>query len=309
MIQLKIEIDHFEYFFLRLSTILNYKSKMVKIFPFVFILLWSSAFITTKPIIDNSDPFSALAFRFSIVTIGFFLFSIYSNQKIFINRKNFIESFFSGVLFHGVYLGGVFFSISKGMPTGIAALIVTLQPILTNALSGPILNEKVTTKQWIGVLLGFMGAALVLGVDIGSNIPIIGLAATIIALIAITSSTIWQKKLSNNLPLSVSNMYQALGGFTFHIIVIIFFAKPYIDFSQTFVIAMSHQIFLVSFGAFTILMYLIKNNSASKTVSIFFLIPATSAFMAWLFLNESLSHLDLIGFLITTIGVYIATRD
>ena len=282
---------------------------MVKIFPFVFILLWSSAFITTKPIIDNSDPFSALAFRFSIVTIGFFLFSIYSNQKIFINRKNFIESFFSGVLFHGVYLGGVFFSISKGMPTGIAALIVTLQPILTNALSGPILNEKVTTKQWIGVFLGFMGAALVIGVDIGSNIPIIGLAATIIALIAITSSTIWQKKLSNNLPLSVSNMYQALGGFTFHIIVIFFFTKPYIDFSQTFVIAMSHQIFLVSFGAFTILMYLIKNNSASKTVSIFFLIPATSAFMAWLFLDESLTNLDFLGFLITTIGVYIATRD
>ena len=282
---------------------------MVKIFPFFFILLWSSAFITTKPIIDNSDPFSALAFRFAIVTIGFFLFSIYSNQKIFIKKKNFIESFFSGILFHGVYLGGVFFSISKGMPTGIAALIVTLQPILTNALSGPILNEKVTTKQWIGVLLGFMGAALVIGFDIGSNIPIIGLTATIIALIAITSSTIWQKKLSNNLPLSVSNMYQALGGFVFHIIIIIFFVKPYIDFSQTFIIAMSHQIFLVSFGAFTILMYLIKNNSASKTVSIFFLIPATSAFMAWLFLNESLSHLDLVGFLITTIGVYIATRD
>ena len=72
---------------------------------------------------------------------------------------------------------------------------------------------------------------------------------------------------------------------------------------------MGHQIFLVSFGAFTILMFLIKKNSASKTVSIFFLIPATSAFMAWLFLNETLTHLDLVGFLITTIGVYIATRD
>ena len=282
---------------------------MVRIFPIIFILLWSSAFITTKPLIDNSDPFSALAFRFSIVTLGFFLFSLYSRQKILVNTKNFIESFFSGVLFHGLYLGGVFFSISKGMPTGIAALIVTLQPILTNALSGPILNEKVTKKQWIGVLLGFFGAGLVLGYDIGSGIPLIGLVATIIALIAITSSTIWQKKISNNLPLSVSNMYQALGGVTFHIIVIIIFAKPYIDFTQTFIIAMSHQIFLVSFGAFTILMYLIKNNSASKTVSIFFLIPATSAFMAWLFLNESLSNLDLLGFIITTIGVYIATRD
>jgi drug/metabolite transporter (DMT)-like permease len=282
---------------------------VVKIFPFLFIVLWSSAFITTKPLIDNSDPFSALAFRFSIVTVGFFLFSLYSKQKILINKKNFIESFFSGVLFHGIYLGGVFFSISKGMPTGIAALIVTLQPILTNALSGPILNEKVSVKQWIGVLLGFIGAALVLGFDIGTNIPKIGLIATIIALIAITSSTIWQKKLSNNLPLSVSNMYQALGGVTFHIIIIFFFVEPYINFTQTFIIAMSHQIFLVSFGAFTILMYLIKNNSASKTVSIFFLIPATSAFMAWLFLNENLTNLDIFGFLITTIGVYIATRD
>ena len=282
---------------------------MVKIFPFIFVILWSSAFITTKPLVDNSDPFSALAFRFSIVTLGFFLFSLYSKQKILINKRNFIESFLSGVLFHGLYLGGVFFSISKGMPTGIAALIVTLQPILTNALSGPILNEKVTIKQWFGVLLGFTGAVLVLGLDIGSNIPFIGLVATIIALIAITSSTIWQKKLSNNLPLSVSNMYQALGGVTFHIIIVIFFAKPYIDFTTTFIIAMSHQIFLVSFGAFTILMYLIKNNSASKTVSVFFLIPATSAFMAWLFLNENLTYLDLIGFLITTIGVYIATRD
>ena len=282
---------------------------MIKVFPFIFILLWSSAFITTKPIIDNSDPFSALAFRFALVALGFFLFSIYSKKKIIINRKNFFESFFSGVLFHGVYLGGVFFSISKGMPTGIAALIVTLQPILTNALSGPILNEKVSLKQWIGVLLGFSGAVMVLGFDIGTEIPTIGLVATVVALIAITTSTIWQKKLSNNLPLSVSNMNQALGGFIFHIIIIILFAKPYINFSTNFIIAMSHQIFLVSFGAFTILMFLIKKNSASKTVSIFFLVPPTSAFMAWLFLNENLSNLDLLGFLIATIGVYIATRD
>jgi len=282
---------------------------MIRIFPLIFILLWSSAFITTRPIIDNSDPFSALAFRFFFVAVGFYLFSVYSKQLIIVNKKNLIESVLSGVLFHGFYLGGVFYSISIGMPTGIAALIVTLQPVLTNALSGPILDEKVTLKQWIGVLLGFIGAVLVLGFDIGSEIPLLGLVATIVALVAITTSTIWQKKLSNNLPLSVSNFYQALGGCMFHILIIILFAKPYIVFSQTFIIAMSHQIFLVSFGAFTILMFLIKNNSASKTVSIFFLIPATSALMAWLFLNESLTNLDLLGFLITTIGVYIATRD
>ena len=282
---------------------------MIRVYPFIFILLWSSAFITTKPIVDNSDPFSALAFRFFFVALGFYLFSIYSKQSVNISKRNLIESLLSGVLFHGFYLGGVFYSISIGMPTGIAALIVTLQPILTNALSGPILNEKVTTKQWIGVLLGFLGAALVLGLDIGTDIPLLGLIATIVALISITTSTIWQKKLSNNLPLAVSNFYQAIGGCLFHILIIIFFTEPYIDFTKTFIVAMGHQIFLVSFGAFTILMFLIKKNSASKTVSIFFLIPATSAFMAWLFLNESLTHLDLVGFLITTIGVYIATRD
>ncbi len=282
---------------------------MIRIYPFIFILLWSSAFITTKPIVDYSDPFAALAFRFFFVAVGFYLFSLYSKHSIFIKQKNLIESVLSGILFHGFYLGGVFYSISIGMPTSIAALIVTLQPILTNALSGPILGEKVNLQQWIGVLLGFVGAALVLGLDVGQEIPLFGLIATIIALIAITTSTIWQKKLSYNLPLSVSNFYQAIGGCLFHVVTVVLFAKPYIDFTKTFLIAMSHQIFLVSFGAFTILMFLIKNNSASKTVSIFFLIPATSAFMAWLFLNENLTNIDLLGFLIASIGVYIATRN
>ena len=282
---------------------------MIRLFPFVFILLWSSAFITTKPIVDNSDPFSALCFRFFFVALGFFIFSVYTKKIIFGKKKHIIQSVFSGVLFHGFYLGGVFFSVSKGLPTGIAALIVTLQPILTNALAGPVLKEKVTWKQWVGVILGFIGATLVLGFDIGKTLPLIGILSAFVALIAITTSTLWQKKLSNNLPLSVSNMYQAIGGCLFHLIIILLFVDPYINFSRTFIIAMSHQIFLVSFGAFTILMYLIKNNSASKTVTVFFLIPATSAAMAWLFLNEALSSYDIVGFLIASLGVYIATRE
>ena len=281
---------------------------MIRVFPFIFVILWSSAFVTTKPIINNSDPFSALAFRFFFVALGFFIFSIFTKQKILITNKNLIQSIFSGVLFHGVYLGGVFYSVSIGMPTGITALIVTLQPILTNALAGKFLNEKVSFKRWVGVILGFIGATFVLGFDIGSSLPIVGIISSFVALLAITTSTLWQKKIGNDLPLSVSNMYQAVGGCLFHLLIIIIFTDPYINFTTTFFVAMSHQIFLVSFGAFTILMYLIKNNSASKTVSIFFLIPPTTAIMAWLFLNEILNDLDLIGFAIVTLGVYIATR-
>ena len=275
---------------------------------FAFIFLWSSAFVTTKPIVDNSEPFSALAFRFLIVAIGFLIFSYFSKKEIIVSKKNIAESLLTGVLFHGLYLGGVFFSISKGMPTGIAALIVTLQPILTNILAGPLLNEQIGWKQWLGIVLGFIGAVLVLGFDIGETIPISGVVATFIALFAITGSTIWQKKLSHNISLAVNNMYQAIGGFLFHTLIILFFIEPYINFNATFAIAMAHQIILVSFGAFTILMFLIKYNSASKTVSIFFLIPATSAFIAWLFLNENLNFIDICGFVIASFGVFIATR-
>ena len=282
---------------------------MFRLFPLIFIVLWSSAFITTKPIVDYSDPFSALAFRFLIVTFGFFLFSIFRKEKILVSKKNFIESIFSGILFHGVYLGGVFFSISKGLPTGIAALIVTLNPVLTNALAGPLLKEKVSIKQWIGVIMGFFGAAIVLGFDIGTTLPTIGIIAVFISLLAVTSATLWQKKLSNNLSLPVNNMYQAIGGFLFHILIVLFFTEPYINFSSTFIIAMTHQIVLVSFGAFTILMYLIKHHSASKTVSLFFLIPATSALIAWIFLNETLNIFDIFGFIIASIGVFVATRE
>ena len=282
---------------------------MTRLFPLIFILLWSSAFITTKPIVDHSDPFAALAFRFSIVAFGFFIFSIVKNEKILVTKKNAIESILSGVLFHGLYLGGVFFSISRGLPTGIAALIVTLNPVLTNALAGPLLNEKVSAKQWIGVILGFLGAIIVIGFDIGTTLPTIAIIGVFISLLAVTTATLWQKKLSNNLSLPINNMYQAIGGFLFHLLIVLFFVKPYINFSSTFIFAMSHQIFLVSFGAFTILMYLIKHNSASKTVSLFFLIPATSALIAWVFLNETLSIYDLFGFIISSMGVFIATRE
>ena len=282
---------------------------MNKYLPLIFVLLWSSAFVTTKPIVDNSDPFSALAFRFFIVALGFLIYSVYQNLSLKVNKKDFIQSFTSGVLFHGVYLGGVFFSVSKDIPTGITALIVTMQPILTNALAGPFLKEHVGWKQWLGVILGFIGSAMVLGVDIGVTLPAIGIIASVIALLSITSATLFQKKYSGNIPLPVSNMYQAAGGCFFHLIIILFFVDPFIEFNSTFLIAMSHQIFLVSFGAFTILMFLIKNNSASKTVTVFFLIPATTAFMAWIFLNEQLTAIDVFGFLIASLGVFIATRN
>ena len=282
---------------------------MTRFFPILFIILWSSAFITSKPITEDASPFAALCFRFTFVTLGFAFYSIITNQKLFSKFDKILKAMVSGILFHGLYLGGVFYSISKGFPVGITALIVCLQPILTAILAGPVLNEVVTWRQWIGIFLGFCGTLLVLGFDVGDGLPIIGIVASFIALAAVTTGTLWQKKLSEDLPLSVSNTYQALSASCFHLILALSFEDYFISYSLGFVLSMGWQILAVSFGAFTILMLLIKNGSASKTATLFFLVPPVSVLMAWFFLNETITMTDLIGLLIATLGVYIATRS
>ena len=280
---------------------------MTQILSLLFVILWSSAFITSKVIVDNASPFASLSFRFILVGLGFLLFSIYLNEKIFVKFRYIIEASLSGILFHGLYLGGVFYSISIGLPASISALIVSMHPILTNIFAGPILNEKVTWKQWIGIIFAFSGTLIVLGFDIGETIPLLGVAASFIALLAVTFATIFQKKLSNRLPLSVSNFYQALGASIFLFFIMFLFEKPFILFNYNFILSMGWQIIAVSFGAFTILMYLIKKGTASQTSNLFFLVPPISVLMAWFFLNEIITLFDLIGLLISTTGVYIAT--
>ena len=139
---------------------------MIRSFPFLFVILWSSAFITSKIIVQDASPFASLAFRFAVVTAGFFCFAAVLKESLLASRKDMLEAAGTGILFHGLYLGGVFFAISKGMPAGLSALIVSLQPVLTGALAGPVLGEQVTWRQWLGIALGFGGAALVLGLDV-----------------------------------------------------------------------------------------------------------------------------------------------
>ena len=281
---------------------------MIKYFPLIFILLWSSAFISGKVIVQDATPFAALAFRFGIVTLGFLLYALVKKEIIFKKLRFALESITTGVLFHGFYLGGIFYAFYVGVPTGVVALIVTLQPILTNLLAGPIYKEEINWKQWVGIIFGFFGALLVIGIDYSGKYPNVGIITCFVALAGITIGTLWQKKLSGNLSLSVNNGFQALGGCLFNLILMSIFEDPFINFTKGFILGMSHQIILVSFGAFTILMFLIKAGSVSKTSTLFFLVPPTSAFMAYAYLGEKLSNTDIAGFILATIGVYIATR-
>ena len=281
---------------------------MTRLFPLIFIILWASAFVTSKAIVDDSSPFAALSFRFGLVSLGFFIFCIFTNSKIILSFNDFIKASIIGICFHGLYLGGVFYAISENLSVGITAIIVSLQPILTAIFAGPFLKEVVTWKQWVGIMLGFFGTLLVIGMDIGESIPIIGLIASLIGLTAITSGTLLQRKIGGNIPLATSNLYQAFSAFIFLLMITFLFEKSFINFSLNFILSMSWQVIFVSFGAFTILQYLINTGTASRTATLFFLVPPVSVVMAWLFLNEKMTNLDISGLIIATLGVYIATR-
>ena len=276
--------------------------------PYLFVFFWSSAFISGQFIVESASPFAALSFRFLIVSICFLLFSFFFKEKILINFNLIIQAAVTGIFFHGFYLGGVFFSYSIGLSATLSALIVGLQPILTNILSGPILKERVTLVQWFGIILGFIGTALVIGYDIGKTIPINGVIASIVALLGATTATIWQKKFTSKITLSVNNFYQAVAAAIFLILISYLFEIPFINLDNKFILSMGWQIIMVSFGAYAILMYLIKTGTASKTSNLFFLIPPTTAIMAYFILNERLFAIDIIGLIICTFGVYIATR-
>jgi len=281
---------------------------MTNLFPFLFVFFWSSAFVSGQIIVQSASPFASLSFRFVIVAFGFLFFAYLFKEKIIVKSSLIFQSAITGIFFHGFYLGGVFFSYSVGLSATLSALIVGLQPVLTNILSGPILKEKVTFTQWVGILLGLIGTVLVIGLDIGKTIPLLGIIASIVALIGATTATIWQKKFTNKLSLTVNNFYQAVAAAIFLFFVSLLFEISYIHFTRSFILSMGWQIIMVSFGAFTILMYLINIGSASKTSNLFFLVPPTTAIMAWFVLEEQLLRNDLIGLLIAALGVYIATR-
>ncbi len=278
------------------------------VFPLIFVILWASAFVTGSVVTNDATPFAALAFRFAIVTVGFLLIAAALKEFTRFSRQALGHGVVTGILFHGLYLGGCWYSFSVGIPAGVSALIVCLQPILTAIFAGILLGENTSAKNWIGLGLGFLGAACVLGLDFGSEFALDGLIANIIALTAITTGTIWQKKYSSSLPLATNNAVQAASATVFLGSFMWLLEDPDINFTLSFGLALGWQIIAVSFGAFSILMYLINKNSASKTTALFFLVPPVAALMGFFLLDERLTLIDISGFALASFGVFLATR-
>ena len=278
------------------------------ILKIIFIFLWASAFVAAKLGLNDAGPFSMLAVRFIIVTCIFASLVIFFKSKWpKINEIPYIA--LVGILLHGFYLGGVFYSITKGTSAGISSLIVSLHPVLTCILAIFLIKEKITYDKWFGIFLGFFGVVLVVWPRLGGELPLIGFVSCIVALIAISFGTIIQKKYLEEMDILGGNTVQAIFAAIFFSLLILFIEPFKFNLTIDLFISMTWLILLVSLGAISILMVLIRRGEMSSTASLFFLAPPVSAILGYIVFKEELSALGIIGFIITCTGVWIVNRQ
>ncbi|MCC6790278.1 MAG: DMT family transporter [Thermomicrobiales bacterium] len=281
--------------------------------PALFVLFWSTGFIGAKYGLPYAEPFTFLFVR---MTIAFVLLT----GVTFAVRARFPRTLaeighvaVSGLLLHAGYLGGVFYAIDRGMPAGLSSLIVGLQPILTAVLAQAMLRERVTSRQWAGLALGFVGVGLVVEEKVSASLdnPIAGGAfvAVGIALLATTGGTLYQKRFVTRVDLTASAAIQYLAAAIVLGIAAFGFESMEIAWTGRFVFALGWLIVVLSVGAILLLLRLIRENSVSRISSLLYLVPPMTAIEAYLLFDERLGLVAIVGMVCVVAGVAMVVRS
>ena len=219
----------------------------------------------------------------------------------------------TGLLVQALYLGGVFMSIHRGLPAGVSALVVGMQPLLTAALAGVLLGERVSARQWTGLALGFGGVALVVGskanVDgVDGDALIHMLIPALAALLGITAGTLYQKRYCPRFDLRTGSVLQFLPSLALTALIASQTETMVITWTDDFVFALGWLVLVLSVGAISLLNLLIRSGSAVNVASLFYLTPPTTALIAWAMFGETLSALALAGMALAVSGVWLARK-
>ena len=278
--------------------------------PTIFVLIWSTGFIGAKLGLPYAEPFTFLAIRMVIAALLTFIMAIVFRVPWPTSLSTWGWTAFVGLLLQGIYLGGIFYSISRGMPAAICALIVGMQPILTAIFVGPLLGESVSKRQWYGLITGIFGIGIVLapGANITENIDGIGITMSILSLFGITLGTIVQKRF---IPLSdfrSGGTIQFFVASIFFITIACIFETRDIQWSSEFIFALSWLVLALSLGAISIMFVLIRIGAAASFASLFYLVPPVTALIAWWFFDEQLTAHTLLGIGLTGLGVWLVMK-
>ena len=280
-----------------------------KFAPGLFVLLWSTGFIGVKYGVPYAPPFYFLAIRMTIAALLLFIAISFLRKSQPITRSIILPSTLIGLTLHGAYLGGCFFAVSRGMPAGVAALVVSLQPVLVSLFAAKYLNEPLKARAILGLILGLIGLFVVVLPRInmtGSNaISFVAIGASVIGLLGGTCGTILQKKYGRVIPTLAGTSIQYAATAVVLLIIALFFEEPEIQWTANFVGALAWLIFALSFGAILLLFFLLKSGSAASVSSRYYLVPAATAIEAYFIFDEHISPISMLGTLITVIGVWL----
>ncbi len=272
--------------------------------PAVFVFLWSTGFIGAKLGLPYAEPMTFLAMRFGIVVALMLPFALLVRAPWPQSWKDAGHIAIAGLLLHGAYLGAVFASIDQGVEAGVSALIVGVQPILVAVAAGPLLGERVTRRQWLGLLLGMLGVIVVVSnkLALGIGTPF-GMALSVFALFGMSAGTLYQKRFCGGMDLRSGSVIQfgattlLIGGLAFLL------ETREVVWHIDFIIALGWLIFVLSFGAMTLLYILIRRGEAARVSSLFFLVPPCTAVIAWILFDETLEITALAGMALAMVGV------
>ena len=277
------------------------------IYP-IFIIIWSSGFIVSRLGMPFSEPMTFLFLRFSGVCV--LMLPIILWKKIpWPSLQQIVHIAVAGSLLQFGYLAGVWISVRAGMPAGLSALIVGLQPILT-ALFAYFVAEKINSRQWLGLFLGLIGVVLVLSAKLNTHgVTISNILWNVFALISITAGTIYQKKYCPSFDLRIGSFIQFMTSAFISGLAAIAFETRVVQWSNEMIGALVWSIFFISIGAISLLFVLIRRGNATKVSSIMYLTPPTTAILAWIFFKEPLTPIIVIGTIVTSLGVLLVNQS
>jgi drug/metabolite transporter (DMT)-like permease len=274
----------------------------------LFVVLWSTGFVGAKYGLPYAPPFTFLALRLAVAAALLALLAVALRSEPMTSRSQYGRASVVGLLLHAGYLGGVFYGISLGVPAGVSAVIVSLQPVLTAVLATRVLGERPTTRQWLGLVIGVAGVALVVGpglVEGGSAepLPLAGLVACVVALVSGTLGTVYQKRHGDGIPLVRGTAVQYAAAAAVLGVVAVASEDVAIRWTSEFVVALVWLVLVLSIGAVLLLLLLLRRGSAAGVSSLYYLVPPATAVEAYLLFGERVSGLSLIGIGVTAVGV------
>jgi drug/metabolite transporter (DMT)-like permease len=282
--------------------------RLTRLFPLLFVVLWSTGFIGARLGLPHSEPLTFLLWRYLAVLVLMLAVALATRAPWPQGAHAWFHIGVAGFLIHGVYLGGVFIAISKGLPAGVTSLVVGVQPLLTAVGAGWLLGEIVLKRQWIGLLLGLVGVALVVAGKLGTGFGTEALWPAIAALLGITLGTLYQKRFCPPFDWRSGAIAQFLPTALLTWVVAYFTESFHVDWAGEFVFALGWLVLVLSVGAISLLNWLIRNSDAVNIASLFYLVPPSTALFAWLLFGDTFSGVALVGMALTVGGVYLARK-